>query len=227
MPRGIKNKDEKEKPEGVSALQGAPVENTGVSTEAPKPEKPEKQVVGKTYSLDEVQAMMQKLSDNIYSRIKGEESPAPKADDYKEARLSRIKGKFVVGFVNQNDDPYLDKTIHGYQKWDDRERVWVAWVEVMYQDGTTEHMPLRHFTETCLGITCEIVKKIEKDESYSLGKVERRVVKGYQPEGVGVMVDQKVVQKTASYVLKTPQGEEIEVPEYILNIGGDTKVRRK
>lgn len=164
------------------------------------------------YTKEEVQAMLKQV------RL---DEAAPKVDEAEKTtvRLTRFHNKFVVGFKDQNTDPYSEKIVYAFNKFDERERKWVPWIEVVFEDGTTEVVLLQSFVQQSTGVKAELIKTIKRDTSYSLGKVEQRVVEGTKMKGTGVFVDQKVVREERDFVLKLPDGKELTVPDYVVNIG--------
>lgn len=173
-----------------------------------------------TFTMEDVRKMMAEFVAKVNVQNGGTKEEQEVDPNRHTVRISRLEAKFVVDFKDMNDDPYQDKIIHSFNKWDERERLWIAWITLVFQDGSEKEVPLKYFVENSVGVSCDIVETIKKDTSYSLGKVERQVIKSYHPEGTGVLVDQKVTSYSTTYKVKTPKGELITVPEYVVNIAG-------
>ena len=173
------------------------------------------QTADKTYTAEEVQAMLQQvLSKNTST------SPA-EPDERKKVRLARIESHLIVDFVNKNNDPFLPNVVvHAFNKWNESLKQFEAWLEVVFDDGTTKEMPLLYLVSNARPIECPIIKQNVVDTSYSLGMVDKKVYdeKSGGMQGQGLKVKQEVKQQKVSFVISTPDGKELEVPEYVVNI---------
>lgn len=198
-----------------------PVVPTTEASTAPQPTE-------QTFTIAQVRDMMAEFVAKVNTQSGGASQADTETDpNLHTLRLSRLESQFVVDFKDMNDDPYQDKIIHAFNKWDERERMNVAWITVILQDGSEKEVPLKYFVENSVGVACEILDTIKKDTSYSIGKVERQVIKSYHPEGTGMLVDQRVVSHMTTYKVKTPKGEIITVPEYVVNIAGAPTQRHR
>lgn len=183
------------------------------------------------FTMDEVKRMMEEVVSRVRTE-KGEGFKKPEVRAKHAARVSRLESKFIVDFKNVNTDPYLNKKVYAFNQFDEKERQWVAWITVIFQDGSEKTVPLKYLCEMAVGVKCDIMKKEDIDTSYSIGQVEKVIIKGYKPEGTGMLVDQTVMQKQTMYTIKTPrteefpEGELLTLPEYVLNIGGAPEIMR-
>jgi len=178
-------------------------------------EKKVEQTADKTYTAEEVQAMLQQVLSKNTSN-----SPA-EPDERKKVRLARIESKLVVDFVNKNTDPFLPNVvIHAFNKWNETQKQFEAWLEVVFDDGTTKEIPLLYLVSNARPIECPVIKENKKDTSYSLGMVDKKVYdeKSGGMQGQGLKVKQEVKQQEVSFIISTPDGKEFEVPEYVVNI---------
>lgn len=172
------------------------------------------QTAERTYSASEVQAMLQQVM-----KDKGTTTPIKKDPNRKELRLSRLEGKFVVDFKNRNNDPYVNKVIHAYNKWDPEQRQNIAWIEVIFDDGSSKEVPLLYLASQASPIVCKILEERKTDTSYSVGETTRKIYKDAGGrEDTGILVDQVVTQNTSEFVVETPTGEKLTVPQYVINI---------
>lgn len=197
------------------------IEEEQNNTEEPKV----KQTADKTYTVAEVQAIIAELTKNK----KNEKETPDLKDDRKKVRLTRIEGKMVVDFVNQNNDPFLPNLVtHAYNQWNEKIKQNEAYIEVKFDDGSTKHMPLLYLVSNGRPIVCPIVREKNEDTSFveksagNGGMVERRIYEEKDRQsgmtGTGILVEQTVKQKKVSFIVSTPDGKEIEVPEYVVNI---------
>jgi hypothetical protein len=62
-------------------------------------------------------------------------------------------------------------------------------------------------------VKCELVKRIEKDVSFSQGKVAVQTENNYNMIPTGIMVPLKVKMVETSYLVKFPDGKEVELKQ--------------
>jgi len=191
----------------------APVKETSQST--------------RTYSRDEVMELMEKMKADIRKEIAAKDTEGSSAVVEKvknhNIRFWRYHNKFVVDFVNQNTDEYApNKVIHAFDKWNDRERKYESWIELVYLNGETEQVPLYYYLTNRTEVNCEIIeRKTREDKSYLVksksedGKVEVNKIEGYSMTGTGQTVKQSVIVKTETIVIKLPDGTVKELPDYV------------
>lgn len=132
------------------------------------------------------------------------------------AHVHRFDGKWVVDFKNRNTDPYVKDKVHAYQKFNEQTRLFEAWVELVFNDGTTKDIPLTTYVKNRVLVYCPIIKRHQVDKSYSIGDVEKKKEVGDKLVGTGVLVDQEVVRYEEVFEVKTPDGEIFMLPEYVI-----------
>jgi hypothetical protein len=176
----------------------------------------------KTPKVEEKEPTM-KLSDvkkllaEMEERIKSKDEPVKlKRTQEHQAHLWRLNGKWVVDFVNQNNDPYIKHPIHAFNKWSDALRQNVAHIELKYHDDTTEVIPLTSYVENRVPVYCKILKRDKKDVSISHGTVEVQEWKGDVKRGTGKVIDQEIEMYVETFTLQTPEGGELVVPEHAI-----------
>jgi hypothetical protein len=166
------------------------------------------------YSKAEMQAMIKAVMDGKDLDAEEEEEVAKK----KTLRLSRFQNKFITSLKNMNTDEYYpDGQVYAYDVYDERSRSNIAWVTLVFQDGTDLAVPLETALRRSNKVNCEIVKIDEKDKSYDFGKVEKTEVKDYNVESTGEMIKAKVTQKEYTYQVKLPSGDVITVGREVIN----------
>lgn len=140
------------------------------------------------------------------------------------AHAWRFDGKWVVDFVDRNIDPttgekvdsYIKEKIHAYQKFNEQRREFEPWIEIKFQDGTTKNMPLNNYVKNRVLVYCTIIKRHELDKSYSIGEVEKKKEEGDKLVGTGILVDQDVNMVEETFEVKTPNGETLMLPWYVV-----------
>lgn len=137
-------------------------------------------------------------------------------------QLHRWNSKWVIDFVNQNNDPYLKVPVHAFDVWNQEKRQNIAHIELVLLDEktgekTTEKVALTRYLERRINIFCPILNRIKKDASYSIGEVEIKKDKGDgMMKGTGVYRDQEVTIAQETFELKTPEGTILKVPDYAI-----------
>lgn len=189
--------------------------------EAPKVEEPAPvqtapaQPQVRMYTPDEVRAMLEQVAANLGQK---KDDKKPVQSKNKTLRLARFHGKFIVGFVNKNTDPFLpNKVVHAFNIWNPEKKENVAWITLRYDDNSTEDVPLAFIVENADPVECEILEVMKEDKSYSLGKVERREIRDYHPEGTGIWVEQEVRMYKPSFKIRLPDGREMVVGDDVIN----------
>lgn len=170
----------------------------------------------RVFTASEVQAMLEQVARG--SNLSEKEN---KEDDRKKVRLARVENKLVVDFKNRNNDEFLPGiVIHAFNRWDNEAKQNIAWVEVVFDDGSTKEMPLLFLVSSAKPITASIIKENIIDESYSIGTVEQRIYdeSGGSMKGNGLTVKQEVKKYSKTFLVELPNGEQITVPDYIINM---------
>lgn len=183
----------------------------------------EQKVEEKKYSQSEVVEMMKQVAIQAAeaARKKDDEGFEPDAHTKapKTLRLSRFMNKFIIGFKNLNNDPYFaDLYVPTKDVYNEQKREFEPWVEVLFHDGS-EPVFVNYLTllKQARAIPVEIVEVKKKDASYDFGKVESVEYDGFERKGTGIMVKAKVNQTLDSYVVKLPDGQEVEVSRDVVN----------
>lgn len=140
------------------------------------------------------------------------------------AHVWRLNGKWIVDFADRNYDykkkeiidPYIKEKIHAYQIFNQQKREFEAWITLVYQDGTREDIPLNRYIERRTLVYCPIIKRQKVDKSYIIGEIEQKKESGDLMKGTGIMVDQGVEMHQEIFHIKTPDGEELTLPEYVI-----------
>lgn len=137
------------------------------------------------------------------------------------AHVWRFDGKWVVDFKDRNQDPYVKEKIHAFQKFNEQKREFEAWIEIVMMDEITEELsykelPLNRYVERRVLVYCPITERKKADRSYSIGEVEKKKDVGGILKGTGVMVDQEVEMYQETFVVKTPTGKVLTLPDYVI-----------
>ncbi len=144
------------------------------------------------------------------------QSIKPKRVTNHTAHVWRIDGKWVVDFVDRNNDPYVKTAVHAFNKFNEQTREFEAWIELKFHDGTTKELPLKRYTQYRTPIYCPIIRREKIDTSYVVGEVEKKKVIGDTMIGTGVMVDQEVTSYKEVFKIKTPDGDILTLNDYVL-----------
>lgn len=129
-------------------------------------------------------------------------------DPYKQkkVRLPRFQNKFIVAFENTNTDEYFpDVIVHAFDVWNDLQKKNEAWVKVRFEDGSNLNIQLYTVLTRSQKVWVDLVERLDKDTSFSQGKVELAEVKDYSRAGTGVYKKLKVTQAEHSYKLRLPE----------------------
>lgn len=140
------------------------------------------------------------------------------------AHVWRLNGKWIVDFADKNYDydkkqiidPYIKDKIHAYNLFNQQKREFEAWIKVIFQDGTMEDLPLNRYIERRTLVYCPIIKREKVDKSYVIGEVEKKKESGDLMKGTGIMIDQEVEMHQEIFHVKTPDGEILVLPEYVI-----------
>lgn len=132
------------------------------------------------------------------------------------AHVWRFDGKWVVDFKDRNTDPYVKEKVHAFNKYNEQLRRFEAWIELVFHDGTTKEIPLTTYMKNRTPVYCPIIKRHQKDTSYSTGEVEKKKEVNDRLVGTGVMIDQEVVMTEETLEMKTPDGILLKLPDYII-----------
>ncbi len=132
------------------------------------------------------------------------------------AHVWRFDSKWVVDFKDRNTDPYHKEKVHAYQKFNEQLRQFEAWVELVFEDGTTKDIPLTTYVKNRVLVYCPIIERMKIDRSYSMGEVEKKKEVGDKYVGTGVLIDQEVTRYDEVFKIKTPEGTILELPDYVI-----------
>lgn len=132
------------------------------------------------------------------------------------AHVWRFDGKWVVDFKDHNTDPYLKEKRHAYNKFNQEKRQQEAWIELVFEDGTTKDIPLATYVQHRVLVYCPIIKRHIIDKSYVIGEVEKKKEVNDMLVGTGVMVDQEVTMNDEVFEVKTPDGKIFMLPSYVI-----------
>ena len=132
------------------------------------------------------------------------------------AHVWRFDGKWVVDFVDHNTDPYMKEKRHAYNKFNAEQRRTEAWIELVFEDGTTKDVPLTTYVQHRVLVYCPIIKRHIIDKSYVIGEVEKKKEVNDMLVGTGVMVDQEVTMNDEVFEVKTPDGQIFKLPSYVI-----------
>lgn len=176
----------------------------------------------KMYSKSEVLAFIkQAVTEARKKEELGIDDSLDEEDPYKQkkVRLPRFQNKFIFGFENTNTDPYFpENVVQAFDVWNDMTKRNDAWVKVIFEDKTTLTVQLATVIEKSIKIPVDLIEVIEKDTSYSAGRVERAEVKDYSRSGTGTFLKAKVTQADYSYKIRLPKtGEEVIVGKEVIN----------
>lgn len=144
-------------------------------------------------------------------------------DPYKQkkVRLPRFQNKFIVAFENTNTDEYFPElVVHAFDVWNDLIKKNEAWVKVRFDDNTTLNVQLYTVLTKSQKVWVDLVERLDKDTSFSQGKVELAEVKDYSRTGTGLYKKLKVTQAEHSYKLRLPEAfgnKEIVVGREVIN----------
>lgn len=204
-------KDEGKKVEGDDVVE------TAETVETPKPEAIVTPSTGeRTITMKE--SDIRKMIAEAVQRAtdQGGKPQKPKRVNEHFAHVWRINGKWVVDFVNQQKDPLVNHPLHSYNVYNTEKREQEAWIELMFQDGTTEKMPLNRYVQHRMLMNCLIKERKPIDTSYTIGEVEMKKDDGEKYIGSGVMVDQDVNQYNEMFTVETSDGLELHIPDYAI-----------
>lgn len=175
----------------------------------------------KMYSKAEVLEFIKKA---VADERKKEEMGMDSLDDedpyeQKQLKLPRFQNKFIFAFENTNTDEYFpDAVVHAFDVYNEKQRRNEPWVKVVFEDGSKLSVPLYTVIEKSQKVLCDIVEIIEKDTSYSAGRVEQAEVKDYSRKGTGNYVKVKVTQADYSYKVRLPNSDkEVIVGREVVN----------
>lgn len=140
------------------------------------------------------------------------------------AHVWRLNGKWVVDFSDRNYDyenkkiidPYIKEKIHAYNVFNTTKREFEAWIKIVFQDGSTEELPLNRYIERRTLVYCKITRREKVDKSYVIGEVEKKKEQGDRNVGTGIMIDQEVEMHSEIFHITTPDGESLVLPDYVI-----------
>ena len=177
----------------------------------------------------DIEAMIQKaIADNKLEEVK---PLRPKRVKEHMAHVWRLDGRWIVDFVDQNIDKatgkkideYRTEKLHSWQKFNEQRREFESWIEVVFEPSEdpeapkTKIIPLTTYLKNRLHVYCLIVKRDQKDLSYSIGMVEKKKENADgMLVGTGVMIEQMVELYEETFTIKVPEGKELVIPGYAL-----------
>ncbi len=132
------------------------------------------------------------------------------------AHVWRFDEKWVVDFKDRNSDPYKKEKVHAYNRFNEQQRIFQAWIELVFDDGSTKDIPLTTYLEHRFPIYCPIIKRHIIDKSYVAGEVEQKKEVGDKLVGTGKMIDQDVTMYSEVFEVKTPDGVIRMIPDYAI-----------
>lgn len=191
-------------------------ENTAISQNiAPKDAKPEGEAMVPLSKVKEL------IAEAMANQAEASKPVKVKRVTEHHAHVWRFNGKWVIDFIDRNQDPYVKEKIHAYQKFNEQKREFEAWIEIKLLDEatdeiSTETLPLNRYVERRVLVYCPIVERKRVDRSYSIGEVEKKKEVGGILKGTGVMVDQEVEMYQEIFVVKTPSGKILTLADYVI-----------
>lgn len=140
------------------------------------------------------------------------------------AHVWRLNGKWVVDFANHNYDyeqkkiidPYIKEPIHAFNIFNKDKREFESWITVIFNDGSTEDIPLNRYVERRVLVYCKIAKREKIDRTYSIGEVDKNKEVGDRMVPSGIMIDQEVEMHNEIFHVETPDGEKLTLPDYVI-----------
>lgn len=208
---------EETKPELESMIEGAEPKDPNSDPNLISPDNTKEQMVPLSAVKELIaQAMAAQAEDNKPKKVK-------KVTEH-HAHVWRLNGKWVVDFADRNYDydkkqiidPYIKDKIHAYQLFNQQKREFEAWIKLVFEDGTMEDIPLNRYVERRTLVYCLIVERKKVDKSYVIGEIEKKKESGDLMKGTGVMIDQEVEMHQEVFVVKTPEGKTLTLPEYVI-----------
>lgn len=175
------------------------------------------------YTEANVRAMLKQALAELKAGGTDIEDPNNLDDDdpykQKKVRLPRFQGKFVMAFKNTNTDEYFPElVIHAFDVWNDQIKRNEPWVTAQFEDGSELTVRLETLITKSQKVWCDLVERIEKDTSFSQGKVEVAEVKDYSRSGTGAYRKLKVTQAEYSYKIRLPiSNKEVIVGREVIN----------
>ena len=162
--------------------------------------------------LSQVQAMI----DEAIAKSKNPQVIKRKHVTEHTAHVWRFDGKWVVDFVDKNTDEYKKGKVHAFQKFNEQKRAYETWIDLKFHDGSTKEVPLTTYVDNRIMVRCPIIKRHQKDMSYSQGEVEKKKEVGDKLVGTGVLVDQTVEAYEETFEIKTPEGDVYMIPAHAI-----------
>lgn len=205
-------KDKEEKIDNLDEDQNIPPKQ-----ENPKPVQPTEQMIP-------LSSVKQLIAEAMVAMKESDQPKKVKKVTEHHAHVWRLNGKWVVDFADRNYDyekkqvidSYIKEKIHAYQIFNQQKREFEAWITLMYEDGTKEDIQLNRYIERRTLVYCPIIKREKVDKSYIIGEVEKKKESGDLMKGTGIMVDQGVDMHQEIFHVKTPEGKELTLPEYVI-----------
>jgi hypothetical protein len=180
----------------------------------------------RTFSLQDVKALIAEAlataKDDARAPIK-----VKKVTEH-TAHVWRFDGKWVVDFKDRNTqvnpetgliekiDQYILKPQHAYQKFNEQTRMFEAWIEIVFNDGSTKNLPLTTYVEHRVPVYCPIIKRHQIDRSEVVGEVEKKKEVGDKYVGTGIVIDQEVNRYDEVFEIRTPEGTIYKISDYAI-----------
>ena len=136
--------------------------------------------------------------------------------------------KFILGFADTNTDPYSKEPKFSFDIWNEMVKKNEAYVKVVFDgmikdaDGKeiedTMTLPLQTVIKKSRSYPVDIIDTKKVDKSYSAGKTEKVVVgpTDWSPKSEG-QIKMKVSQFDYSFLVKLPDGREVNVSKHVVN----------
>lgn len=174
--------------------------------------KPEEE---KLYTRSDFQVMLKEALRAMKKEDYDADRPEEHLKTVHTARLARFKNKFIVALKDMNDDEYVSDVIYSWDLFDEKTKRDIAWITLIFDDGTELAQPLHNVMKSFHPVPCDIVEVKTKDASYKLGKI---AVLNDDGQPSGETVDGKVQQVSNRWILKLPTtGKLVEVGPEVLN----------
>lgn len=172
----------------------------------------------RTYTMDEVKTMFNEFKKEMAKPdFDEDEDDGPRKHT---VRLPRLDNQFIVGFKNINNDPYFpDRIIYSKDVFNEQSKQFIPHTTVIFEDGKELTLPIETLFKVAKTVECELVRREYKDASEKYGNIEVQEIKpdSWNMKGTGNFVKGRANIKIESYVVKLPNGKEVEVIRDIIN----------
>lgn len=159
-----------------------------------------------------------KMIDAAIAKMKDEDKPKKlKKVTEHVVHVWRFDGKWVTDFKDRNVDEYSKTKVHAFNKYNEQLREFQAWIELVFNDGTSKEVALTTYLKNRVPIYCTLIKRHLEDKSYAIGEVEKKKEVNDKLIGTGIMIDQEVIIQEETFELKTPDGQILMLPWYVIS----------